>query len=161
MEQPTIRDAVAVFDNAERLENAVSELQSNGIDRSELSLVAHASHTGRMPGIFGRPPTIRPHSANRLSAIPSCGRDGCLVLDSRRPSQQRLWREAASSPPARYSAANWLTIRDRSSMRNSPTAAYSCGYAHTMRLANETCPTCCGGIQRRCTSTICRLKLLR
>jgi hypothetical protein len=109
MEQPTIRDAVAVFDNAERLENAVSELQSNGIDRSELSLVAHASHTGRIPGIFGRPPTIRPHSANRLSAIPSCGRDGCSVLDSRRPSQQRLWREAASPPPARYSAANWLT----------------------------------------------------
>jgi hypothetical protein len=50
MEYPTIREAVAVFDDAEKLENAVSELQSEGIDRSELSFLAHASHAGRMPG---------------------------------------------------------------------------------------------------------------
>jgi hypothetical protein len=37
MEQPALREAVAVFDDAEKLEGAVSELQSNGIDRSELS----------------------------------------------------------------------------------------------------------------------------
>jgi hypothetical protein len=46
MEQSTIREAVAIFDNAEKLENAVSELQSNGIDRSELSFLAHAALTG-------------------------------------------------------------------------------------------------------------------
>ena len=40
MEQSTIREAVAVFDGAEKLENAVSELQSKGIDRSELSFLA-------------------------------------------------------------------------------------------------------------------------
>ena len=48
MEQSTIREAVAVFDDAEKLEAAVSELQSNGIDRSELSFLAHESPTGRV-----------------------------------------------------------------------------------------------------------------
>jgi len=43
MDGPTIREAVALFDNPETLENAVSELQSNGIDRSELSVLAPPS----------------------------------------------------------------------------------------------------------------------
>src|ERR1700758_1968253 len=47
MDYPTIREAVAVFDDAEKLESAVSELQSNGIDRSELSFLVHASLAGR------------------------------------------------------------------------------------------------------------------
>jgi hypothetical protein len=54
MEQSTIREAVAVFDDAEKLENAVSELQSNGIDRSELSILAHASPVARSLGDFRR-----------------------------------------------------------------------------------------------------------
>jgi hypothetical protein len=49
MEQPTIREAVAVFDDAEQLEGAVSELQSNGIDRSELSFLADPSLAGQIP----------------------------------------------------------------------------------------------------------------
>jgi hypothetical protein len=49
MEQPTIREAVAVFDDAEKLEGAVSELQSRGIDRSELSFLAHRSLAGQIP----------------------------------------------------------------------------------------------------------------
>ena len=36
-----IREAVALFDNAEKLEAAVSELQSKGFDRSDLSFLAH------------------------------------------------------------------------------------------------------------------------
>jgi hypothetical protein len=50
MEQSTIREAVAVFDDAEKLESAVSELQSKGIDRSELSFLAHDESHGRLPG---------------------------------------------------------------------------------------------------------------
>lgn len=50
MDHPTIREAVAVFDDAEKLESAVSELQSNGIDRSDLSLLAHALLAGRSLG---------------------------------------------------------------------------------------------------------------
>src|SRR5215472_17462215 len=50
MELPSIREAVAVFDNAEKRESAVSELQSHGVDRSELSFLAHAELTGRAPG---------------------------------------------------------------------------------------------------------------
>jgi len=49
MEYPTIREAVAVFDDAQKLESAASELQSNGIDRSELSFLAHASLAERAP----------------------------------------------------------------------------------------------------------------
>jgi hypothetical protein len=49
MEQSTIREAVAVFDDAEKLEAAVSELQSNGIDRSELSFLANELPAGRVP----------------------------------------------------------------------------------------------------------------
>jgi len=48
MEQPTFREAVAVFDDAEKLEGAVSELQSNGVDRSELSFLADPSLAGHM-----------------------------------------------------------------------------------------------------------------
>jgi hypothetical protein len=50
MEQSTKREAVAVFDDAEKLESAVSELQSKGIDRSELSFLAHDESHGRLPG---------------------------------------------------------------------------------------------------------------
>lgn len=36
----TVREAVGVFDNAERLQEAIDELQSSGFDRAELSLLA-------------------------------------------------------------------------------------------------------------------------
>jgi hypothetical protein len=49
MEQSTIREAVAVFDDAEKLEAAVSELQSNGVDRSDLSFLAHDLPAGGIP----------------------------------------------------------------------------------------------------------------
>src|SRR6516162_5006463 len=48
MEQSTIREAVAVFDDAEKLEAAVSALQSNGVDRSELSFLARELPAGRV-----------------------------------------------------------------------------------------------------------------
>ena len=54
MEGPTIREAVAVFDDPERLESAVSGLQSNGIDRSELSVLAPASLIGHRLGDLQR-----------------------------------------------------------------------------------------------------------
>src|SRR6266550_2500867 len=54
MEGPTIREAVAVFDDAERLESAVSELQSAGMDRSELSILAHTSLAERPFGDLRR-----------------------------------------------------------------------------------------------------------
>jgi hypothetical protein len=47
MTAPRIREAVAVFDNSERLERAISELQSHGVDRADLSFVAHQALTGR------------------------------------------------------------------------------------------------------------------
>ena len=65
MEQPTIREAVAVFDDAEKLEGAVSELQSNGIDRSELSFLPHPSLAGHMPRDLRQARTIRRHRASR------------------------------------------------------------------------------------------------
>jgi hypothetical protein len=50
MKDSTIREAVALFDDAEKLESAVSTLQSRGIDRSDLSFLAHASLTGQRSG---------------------------------------------------------------------------------------------------------------
>jgi len=49
MKTATVREAVAVFDDPDQLENAMSDLQSNGIDRSNLSLLAHRSLAGRLP----------------------------------------------------------------------------------------------------------------
>lgn len=43
MEIVTIREAVAVFDKPESLEAAVSDLQSHGVDRADLSILAPAS----------------------------------------------------------------------------------------------------------------------
>ena len=39
-EQAAIREVVAVFDSREALENAIEDLQSNGFDRTQLSLLA-------------------------------------------------------------------------------------------------------------------------
>jgi hypothetical protein len=39
-EQAVIREVVAVFDSREALENAIEDLQSNGFDRTQLSLLA-------------------------------------------------------------------------------------------------------------------------
>jgi hypothetical protein len=43
METTTIREAVAVFDEPEALEDAISDLQSSGVDRADLSILAPAS----------------------------------------------------------------------------------------------------------------------
>jgi hypothetical protein len=63
MKTATVREAVAVFDDPDRLENAVSDLQSNGIDRSNLSLLAHPSLAEPLPapsqGLGGDPATPR------------------------------------------------------------------------------------------------------
>lgn len=47
MNTSPIREAVAAFDDPEELETAVSELQSHGIDRANLSLLADASLVDR------------------------------------------------------------------------------------------------------------------
>ncbi len=39
---PMIREAVAVFDDAEALQAAIDELESSGFDRAEISLLAGA-----------------------------------------------------------------------------------------------------------------------
>ena len=49
LKTPTIREAVAVFDDPQKLEIAVSELQSCGIDRANLSFVAPAALAERYP----------------------------------------------------------------------------------------------------------------
>jgi hypothetical protein len=86
MEQSTIREAVAVFNDAEKLESAVSELQGNGIDRSELSFLAHDLAADRVPG-----------DLRRAADDPGTPRDpvvsdkvACSVLVSRQRSQLSL-----------------------------------------------------------------------
>jgi hypothetical protein len=39
-EEPTIREAVGVFDSPDKLQEAIDDLMSSGFDRAELSLLA-------------------------------------------------------------------------------------------------------------------------
>ena len=57
MENKAIREAVAVFDEPEELEDAISDLQSNGVDRADLSILAPAASANPLSGsdIVSRP----------------------------------------------------------------------------------------------------------
>lgn len=46
----TLREAVARFDDAERLEAAISDLQSHGFDRADISFVAREGFSGEHAG---------------------------------------------------------------------------------------------------------------
>jgi hypothetical protein len=66
MQRSTIREAVAVFDDPEKLERAMSDLQSHGIDRANLSLLAHgslANHLPRNPERLADDPNTRREAA--------------------------------------------------------------------------------------------------
>ena len=47
-EQPTIREAVAAFDDPEALKAAVSDLQSHGFDRADISFLAREGFEGHL-----------------------------------------------------------------------------------------------------------------
>jgi hypothetical protein len=54
----SIREIVAVFDDPEKLESAVSALQSNGFDRSSLSFVAGETGSERNDPSAGHQPVV-------------------------------------------------------------------------------------------------------
>jgi NAD/NADP transhydrogenase alpha subunit len=54
----TIRETVAVFDDHEKLERAVSALQSNGFDRASLSFVAGETPSERNDPLANHQPVI-------------------------------------------------------------------------------------------------------
>jgi hypothetical protein len=68
MKTATKREAVAVFDDPEKLESAISELQSNGIDRSDLSLLAHPPPAESLPG-----------NSRRLAEDPATPRESAVT----------------------------------------------------------------------------------
>ena len=68
MKTPLIREAVAVFDDPEKLERAVSELQSHGVDRSQLSFLAH-------PSLAEGPPD----DSRRLADDPAAPRESAVT----------------------------------------------------------------------------------
>ena len=107
MEQSTIREAVAVFNGPEKLESAVSELQSNGIDRSELSFLAHDLAAGRVPSDLRRAADDPARRATPSSAIPIYDKVACSVLVSRQQSQLLL-PPGSLLPPA---APEWRSPR--------------------------------------------------
>jgi hypothetical protein len=61
MRTPKLREAVAVFSNPEQLEQAVSDLQSHGFDRADISFLAHEalSGAGESRGVAQRTETRR------------------------------------------------------------------------------------------------------
>ena len=68
MKTPPIREAVAVFDDPQKLERAVSELQSHGVDRSQLSFLAH-------PSLAEGPPD----DSRRLADDPAAPRESAVT----------------------------------------------------------------------------------
>jgi hypothetical protein len=87
-----MRGAVAVFDDSEKLEGALSELQSSGIDRANLSLLAHDSLAKRLPG---DPP--------RLTADPATPRDA--VVSDTDLRQERVLGTSLAATVAAFAAA--------------------------------------------------------
>ncbi len=97
MANPIIREAVAVFDDPERLESAVSELQSNGIDRSELSLLAHAS-----------PPKLPLGSLREAADDPATPREPIVSDTDLR--QERVLGTGLAATIAAFAAAGFTVI---------------------------------------------------
>jgi hypothetical protein len=178
MEQSTIREAVAVFDDAEKLESAVSELQSKGIDRSELSFLAHDLPVGRIPTDLRRaaddPATPREPVvsdtdlrqgrvlgtglAATIAAFAAAGFTVATGGVAAATIAAALRRRAVSALPAHWSGANWQTIRRHFSMPNSPAVACCFGSARAMPPVSKPCSKCSGGTRRMYTSTIYRLR---
>jgi hypothetical protein len=94
MDSTAIREVVAVFDHPERLESAISELQSNGIDRSSLSLLAHALPTEFPPGGF-----------MRLAEDPATPREAPVTDTDRR--QARVLGTSLAATIAAFAAAGF------------------------------------------------------
>ena len=95
MDNPLIREAVAVFDDPENLERAVSELQSNGIDRSNLSFLAHASPTESPAGAL-----------QRLADHPSTPREALVTDTDLR--QGRILATSLAATIAAFAAAGFI-----------------------------------------------------
>lgn len=61
-----IREAVALFDDAEQLERAVSDLQGAGFDRADISLLAHSA---AQPRVGGTPHLAQQQAAPREAPV--------------------------------------------------------------------------------------------
>ena len=91
------REAAALFDDAEPLERAVSELQSRGFDRADLSFLAHRSteagaHEAREP-------------IERLADNPNTPREAATTTPDIR--QQRLFGTSLAATIAGFAAAGF------------------------------------------------------
>lgn len=94
MDTPTIREAVALFDEPERLEQAVSDLRSHGFDHADLSLLA--------PEALGEHPIA---SARQLAADPSTPRaEPATDTDIR---QERVLATGMAATIAGFAAAGF------------------------------------------------------
>jgi hypothetical protein len=93
MRTPVIREAVALFDDAERLERAVSDLQGRGFDRADISLLAHGVLEGRQNG------------AARLAGSAATPREAPVTDADIR--QQRLLGTSMAATIAAFAAAGF------------------------------------------------------
>jgi len=135
MEQPTIREAVAVFDNADKLESAVSELQSHGVDRSELSFLAHAALTRRAPG-----------NLRQAAGDPTIPREP--VVSDTDLRQGRVLGTGLAATVAAFAAAGFTvaTAGVGAAIAAAAVAASAAGAASTLlgrKLADDQCSFTC------------------
>src|SRR6516165_11734641 len=180
MEQPTFREAVAVFDDAEKLEGAVSELQSNGIDRSELSFLAHPSLARRMPADLRqaaddpatpREPVVsdtdlrqgRVLGTSLAATVAAFAAAGFTVATGGVGAAIAAAAVAAGGVGAASTLFGRKLAEDQASFLDAHWRAAVCcfGCARATPPASKQCSKCSGAGRSTCTCTICRLKRQR
>jgi hypothetical protein len=152
-----IREAVAVFDDPVKLENAVSELQSNGIDRSELSFLAHTSLADSRHGDSQRladdPATPREPAVTDTDI-----RQGRVLGTSLAAAVAGLIAAGFTVATGGIAAARLGRMRRRSLMRNSSGAACFSGCAPATAMRSAARLRCCAATRRMCASMTCRIE---
>jgi hypothetical protein len=94
METAMVHEAVALFDDPKKLEAAVSELQSRGVDRANLSFLAH--------DVLAQRPSA---SAGRLAEAPRAAREAVLTEPDLR--QGRVLGTGMAATIAAFAAAGF------------------------------------------------------
>src|SRR5579875_2445973 len=99
-EQPTIREAVAAFNDPEALKAAVSDLQSHGFDRAEISFLAREGFEGHLAQQY---PDMR-----RAEDDPNTQRDAVVDetdIRQRRTLEISMWATIAAFAAAGFTVA--------------------------------------------------------
>ncbi|HUJ97396.1 MAG TPA: hypothetical protein VLV85_04070 [Stellaceae bacterium] len=100
MAATTLREAVAVFDDPEALKAAVSDLQSNGFDRADISFLAREGFEGHLKTNYG--------DVRQAEDDPAAPRDAVIVDTDIR--QRRTLEISMATVIAAFAAAGFTVM---------------------------------------------------